>query len=116
MCVHMDANRTLSQLSYGPKSAIFNQKSYEKRIFEIFNFEGKVRKIGRLEGKNGPVMCVHMDANRTLSQLSYAPHVIFTLLSRACTAKHLGSQLSYGPICETVAGRARCASKVRNSI
>ena len=27
----------------------------------------------KLEGKNGPVMCVHMDANRTLSQLSYEP-------------------------------------------
>ncbi len=27
----------------------------------------------KLEGKNGPVMCVHMDANRTLSQLSYRP-------------------------------------------
>ena len=27
----------------------------------------------KLEGKNGPVMEVHTDANRTLSQLSYAP-------------------------------------------
>ena len=27
----------------------------------------------KLEGKIGPVMEVHMDANRTLSQLSYAP-------------------------------------------
>ena len=27
----------------------------------------------KLEGKNGPVMEVHMDANRTLSQLSYEP-------------------------------------------
>ena len=26
MCVHMDANRTLSHLSYGPKSAIFQSK------------------------------------------------------------------------------------------
>ena len=51
MEVHMDANRTLSQLSYGPKSAIFQSKSYEKRIFEIFNFEGKVRKIGRKIGR-----------------------------------------------------------------
>ena len=28
-----------------------NQKSYEKRIFEIFNFEGKVREIGLLNWK-----------------------------------------------------------------
>ena len=27
----------------------------------------------KLEGKIGPVMEVHMDANRTLSQLSYGP-------------------------------------------
>ena len=27
----------------------------------------------KLEGKIGPVMEVHMDANRTLSQLSYRP-------------------------------------------
>ena len=26
-----------------------------------------------MEGKNGQVMDVHVDANRTLSQLSYAP-------------------------------------------
>ena len=27
----------------------------------------------KLEGKTGPVMEIHMDANRTLSQLSYRP-------------------------------------------
>ena len=27
----------------------------------------------KLEGKTGPVMKIHMDANRTLSQLSYEP-------------------------------------------
>ena len=27
----------------------------------------------KLKGKTGLVMCVHMDANRTLSQLSYGP-------------------------------------------
>ena len=27
----------------------------------------------KLEGKTGPVMKIHMDANRTLSQLSYRP-------------------------------------------
>ncbi|OUQ75376.1 hypothetical protein B5E43_13850 [Flavonifractor sp. An100] len=34
----------LSQLSYGPILTFFNQKSYEKRIFEIFNFRGKIQK------------------------------------------------------------------------
>ena len=27
----------------------------------------------KLEGKIGPMMCVHMDANAALSQLSYEP-------------------------------------------
>jgi len=30
----------------------------------------------KLETKIGAVMCVHMDANRTLSQLSYRPIVM----------------------------------------
>ena len=33
MEVHMDANRTLSQLSYGPKSAIFQSKKFRKMDF-----------------------------------------------------------------------------------
>ena len=33
----------------------------------------------KLEGKIGPVMEVHMDANRTLSQLSYRPIYCFSL-------------------------------------
>ena len=40
MKIHMDANRTLSQLSYEPKLAIFPSKSDEKRNLEIFDFEG----------------------------------------------------------------------------
>ena len=36
----------------------------------------------KLEGKNGPVMEVHMDANRTLSQLSYGP--MHSLSAKAC--------------------------------
>ena len=37
----------------------------------------------KLEGKIGPVMEVHMDANRTLSQLSYEP------ISRSTAANHI---------------------------
>ena len=33
----------------------------------------------KLEGKIGPVMEVHMDANRTLSQLSYRPIVTYAV-------------------------------------
>ena len=33
MCVHMDANRTLSQLSYGPILAIFQSKKLRKMDF-----------------------------------------------------------------------------------
>ena len=47
----------------------------------------------KLEGKNGPVMCVHMDANRTLSQTSYAP-VCYLLFCGACTADSLRYQLN----------------------
>jgi hypothetical protein len=36
--------------------------------------KGKSKKSDeKLEGKIGPVMCVHMDANAALSQLSYEP-------------------------------------------
>ena len=47
----------------GPNQPFFNQKSYEKQIFEIFNFEGKVRKIGQKIGRKnwagdgGPCGC-----------------------------------------------------------
>ena len=51
MEVHMDANVMRSQLRYRPILAIFQSKSYEKRIFEIFNFEGEVREIGLLNWK-----------------------------------------------------------------
>ena len=47
----------------------------------------------KLEGKTGPVMEVHMDANRTLSQLSYAP-MCYLLFCGACTADSLRYQLN----------------------
>lgn len=38
-----------------PNQPLFNQKSCEKWVFEIFDFEGKVRKIGLLNhGETGP--------------------------------------------------------------
>ena len=46
-----------------PNQPFFNQKSDEKQIFEIFNFEGKVRKIGQKIGRKnragdgGPYGC-----------------------------------------------------------
>ena len=38
MCVHMDANRTLSQLSYGPKSTVFQSKKLRKTVFLDIRF------------------------------------------------------------------------------
>ena len=69
-----DANRTLSQLSYGPifpLSVIFCNK---KRIFEVLSFKGFQRKFPLKQRANFHwSMCVHRYANRTLSQLSYRP-------------------------------------------
>ena len=48
-----NANVVRSQLRYRPLLAIFQSKSYEKRIYKIFNFQGIVRKIGLLIGR-GP--------------------------------------------------------------
>ena len=38
MEVHMDANRTLSQLSYGPKSTVFQSKKLRKTVFLDIRF------------------------------------------------------------------------------
>ena len=75
--------RLLSQLSYGPKSAIFQSKKLRKTVFLDIRFlRGKSGKPDeKLEGKIGPVMEVHTDANRTLSQLSYRPISDFPLVN-----------------------------------
>ena len=46
----------------------------KNRLLEYSILRGKSEESDeKLEGKIGPVMEVHMDANRTLSQLSYEP-------------------------------------------
>ena len=46
----------------------------KNRLLEYSILRGKSEESDeKLEGKIGPVMEVHMDANRTLSQLSYGP-------------------------------------------
>ena len=46
----------------------------KNRLLEYSILRGKSEESDeKLEGKIGPVMEVHMDANRTLSQLSYRP-------------------------------------------
>ena len=72
-----DANRTLSQLSYGPILPLFAGFCNKKLIFKFSDFR-------RIQRKTSPKswtetrrsMCDHRDANRTLSQLSYKP--VFT--------------------------------------
>ena len=131
MCLTMDANRALSQLSYRPKSALFMRKKlrildfsnirfswesptnqsgkrghkpgsdvsrygcersalpaelraqidtfYTKKVaefgFQKYSiFRGKVQRIGLKNGAtNLGRMCLTMDANAALSQLSYEP-------------------------------------------
>ena len=70
-----DANRTLSQLSYGPILTVFQSKKVMKNGFLRYSILREKSEISneKLEGKIEPVMEVHMDANRTLSQLSYGP-------------------------------------------
>ena len=76
-----DANRTLSQLSYGPILTIFQSKKLRKTDFEIFNFEGKVRKIGqeigrgKRAGDGSPYGCEPYALPAELR-----PHVLFTFL------------------------------------
>ena len=49
----------------------------KNRLLEYSILRGKSEESDeKLEGKIGPVMEVHMDANRTLSQLSYEPKLI----------------------------------------
>ena len=70
----MDANRTLSQLSYRPILPLFAGFCNKKLIFKFSDFR-------RIQRKTSPKswtetrrsMCDHRDANRTLSQLSYGP-------------------------------------------
>ena len=46
----------------------------KNRLLEYSILRGKSEESDeKLEGKIGPVMEVHIDANRTLSQLSYRP-------------------------------------------
>ena len=45
-----DANRALSQLSYGPKLAVFTRKKLRNLDFWIFNFQGKFKQIGQENG------------------------------------------------------------------
>ena len=42
MCVHVDANAALSQLSYEPKSAIFQSKKLWKTDFWDIRFWGEI--------------------------------------------------------------------------
>ena len=53
----------------------FSIKKVAKNGFLRYSIlKGKSKKSDeKLEGKIGPVMCVHMDANAALSQLSYEP-------------------------------------------
>ena len=69
-----DANRTLSQLSYGPISPLFAGFCNKKQIFKFFDFRRFRRKFSpKSWAETRRSMCDHRDANRTLSQLSYKP-------------------------------------------
>ena len=77
MCDHRDANRTLSQLSYGPISPLFAGFLQQKADFQVFDFRRFRRKFSpKSWAETHRSMCDHRDANRTLSQLSYKP--VFT--------------------------------------
>ena len=53
----------------------------KNRLLEYSILRGKSEESDeKLEGKIGPVMEVHTDANRTLSQLSYRP-ILMSFLS-----------------------------------
>ena len=55
----------------------------KNRLLEYSILRGKSEESDeKLEGKIGPVMEVHMDANRTLSQLSYGPIYLSRLTAK----------------------------------
>ena len=72
-----DANRTLSQLSYGPIYRFLQGFRNKKQVFKFFDFRRFRKKFSpKLWAETHRSMCDHRDANRTLSQLSYKP--VFT--------------------------------------
>ncbi len=69
-----DANRALSQLSYGPILPFLRRFCNKLQLLQLFDFNGFQRKITLKSWTNSRwSMCDHRDANRTLSQLSYRP-------------------------------------------
>ena len=62
----------------------------KNRLLEYSILRGKSEESDeKLEGKIGPVMEVHMDANRTLSQLSYGPIYLPRLTVKRATGSNI---------------------------
>ena len=62
----------------------------KNRLLEYSILRGKSEESDeKLEGKIGPVMEVHMDANRTLSQLSYGPIYLPRLTAKRVTGPNI---------------------------
>ncbi len=74
-----NANVVRSQLRYRPLLAIFQSKKLRKMDFWRYSIlrEKSEKPNEKLEGRIRQVMEVHMNANRTLSQLSYRPICCF---------------------------------------
>ena len=72
----------------GPNWPFLNQKSYEKRIFEIFSFEGEVRKIGLLNWKGTRAVgcdCIWMRTQRSPSWAT-SPSTWFSHQNHTCNS------------------------------
>ena len=99
-----DANRTLSQLSYGPISPLFAGFCNKKQVFKFFDFRRFRRKITpKSWAETHRSMCGHRDANRTLSQLSYKPIITLSLYT------------SCGKMQELFPGSFRCVFSIANA-
>ena len=125
-----DANRTLSQLSYGPISPLFAGFCNKKQIFKFFDFRRFRRKFSpKSWAETRRSMCDHRDANRTLSQLSYKPityHIIIHiprqnargfphLFSRAFRSAKVPYYFFVFHLCR-FCGILRCPAEVRRSL
>ena len=125
-----DANRTLSQLSYGPISPLFAGFCNKKRVFKFFDFRRFRRKFSpKSWAETHRSMCDHRDANRTLSQLSYKPityHIIIHiprqnargfphLFSRAFRSANVPYYFFVFHLCR-FCGILRCPAEVRRSL
>ena len=106
-----------SQLRYRPILTVFQSKKLRKTVFLDIRFLREKSEIPdeKLEGKIGPVMEVHMDANRTLSQLCYRP-IWLICLQRKAAKPALQSRAEKKPDRQAIIYRRRSKTAASHTV